>query len=236
LSKKTDELAQHFILPLWNDRKLDLIERYITPHAEIRTTFLTGTGPEALKHSIEQTFIAFPIFKLSLEEIIQQGNRVTFKWSAYAEHKGSILNIKPSGKGMTFHGIAFGELEGDLIARYDSHSDIPQTLYANLEHSGGPLFPPEAVLLDHENYEKELSEVIFAIIKSTDVQLTRREVECLYFWLKGYSIKETARQLGGISSKTIQVFRDKIRKKFNVNSYRTLVDLLQKNGLLSLFL
>lgn len=237
MSNITEELTQSFILPLWNDRKLEVIERYVAPDAEIRTTFINGTGAATLRKSIEETFIAFPTFKLTLEEIIQQGERVTYKWSAMGEHKGSILNLPVTGKEMLFHGIAFGTVKSGQIIQYHSHSNIPQTLYSYLEQlENKTLFPTETILLSHENYEKEISDIIFSVVKSVNVRLTRREVECLYFWLKGYSIKETARQLGDLSSKTIQVFRDKIRKKFEVNSYRNLVALLQKKGLLTLFL
>jgi DNA-binding CsgD family transcriptional regulator/predicted ester cyclase len=233
----TEELTKNFILPLWNDRKLELIERYVASNTEIHTTFIKGIGPSILRKSVEETFIAFPNFKLTLEEIIQQNEGVTYKWSAVGEHRGNILNIPPTGKMMAFHGIAFGLVKSGMITQYHSFSNISQTLYSHLGTTANKqLFPPETVLLDHENYEKEITDIIFTLVKSANVRLTRREVECLYFWLKGYSIKETARQLGDLSSKTIQVFRDKIRKKFEVTSYRNLVDLLQKKGLLVLFL
>lgn len=232
----TKELIDRFIFPVWNDRDLSVIDRYISKNAEIRTTFIAGNGPEILKKSIEETFAAFPVFKLKLEEIIQQDNRVTYKWSAYAEHQGNILNIKPSNKGMSFHGIVFGELENGQITKYHSFSNIPQTLYSSLEQSTPEPCLQKTVLLSHENYEKEISDLIFSIVKTTGVRLSRRELECLYFWVKGYSIKETARQLGDVSVKTIQVFRDKIKKKFGISSYRLLVDFLQKNGMLTYFL
>jgi len=124
---------------------------------------------------------------------------------------------------------------------------MPQVLYASCSNApidpapaasvtAMPIFPNHALLLDHENYEKEISDLLFVIAKKTDTRLTRRELECLNFWVKGYSIKETARQLGGLSVKTIQVFRDNIRKKFNVVSYQNLLHILEKTGVLSLFL
>ncbi len=230
-----EELTQNLILPLWNDKNLDVIDKYFALTADIRTTFLAGKGPEAIKESIQDTFKAFPIFELTIDEITQQENKLTFTWSAIATHQGTILNIKPTGKKMQFHGIVFGKLENRLIVKYHSHSNIPQVLYSNIEQPSATAFPSKSVLLDHENYEKELSDLLFTIAKSTGARLSRRELECLNLWVKGYSIKETAKQLGGLSAKTIQVFRNNIRRKFKVTSHRNLLNLLQESGILSMF-
>lgn len=236
MNNMIDELTHQFVLPLWNEQNLNVIDRYVAPNADIRTTFLSGCGPSAMKQSIEDTFKAFPIFKLSLEEIIQQNNQVTFKWFADVKHEGTILNIKPTGNEMQFHGIVFGEINEGLITQYHSFSNIPQVLYSNIQPLVSERFPTHVVLLDHENYEKEISELLFLITKFTGVRLTRREAECLNFWFRGYSIKETAKQLGGLSSRTIQVFRDKIRAKFNVRNFQALIKLAEETGILSFFL
>lgn len=233
-----ERLTKNFVLPIWNNQKLEVIDQYIAPSADIRTTFLTGKGPAAMRESIIDTFSAFPVFEMNVEAIVQQGPLVTYKWSAFAEHRGCILNIKPTGKRLQFHGIVYGEIDlnNDLITQYHSFSNIPQILYSSVQQTVTEPFPTHVVLLDHENYEKEISDLLFTIAKITTVRLSRREAEALNFWLRGYSIKETARQLGGLSVKTIQVFRDNIRKKFNVTSYHQLFDMMQQTGILSLFL
>jgi DNA-binding CsgD family transcriptional regulator/predicted ester cyclase len=238
MSPFLEELTHHFVLPLWNQKNLDNIEKYIAEEADIQTTFLVGKGPSAMRESVIETFKAFPVFSVRVEEVIQQGSKVTYKWLAEAEHRGVILNIQPTHKKMHFHGLVYGELDLDrkLITQYHSFSNIPQVLYGHVEQSPAETFPVHSVLLDHENYEKETSDVLFKITKITGVRLTRRETQCLNFWLRGYSIKATARQLGGLSVKTIQVFRDNIRKKFNVNSFQELFDVTQQNGVLSLFI
>ena len=236
-----DKLNRGLMIPVWKNRDLSVLDKICAPDIDVRTTFVTGQGVQAARDSVIELFKAFPEFELTIEEIIEQGKSITYKWSAVAEHKGTILNIAPTGKRLNFHGIAFIEMDHGVATKYHSFSNMPQVLYASLAEvktSELPLaaFPNRTLLLDHENYEKEISDLLFVIAKKTDTRLTRRELECLNFWVKGYSIKETARQLGGLSVKTIQVFRDNIRKKFNVISYQNLVDKLEKTGTLSLFL
>lgn len=232
-----EELTHKFVYPLWNEKSIDTIDKYIAPNADIITTFLVGKGPETMKQSVLDTFKAFPEFKMKVLDIVQQGNKVTYKWIAEGMHKGKILDIEPTDKKLEFHGIVYGELDLDkkLVTQYHSFSNIPQVLYANISQTTRDPFS-HSVLLDHENYDKEISEILFTIAKLTGVRLTRREAECLNYWLRGYSIKETARQLGSLSVKTVQVFRDNIRKKFEVSSYHALFELMEKTGVLSLFL
>lgn len=232
-----DELTHKFVYPLWNEKKIEVIDQYFSEDADIRTTFLVGKGPETMRKSAQDTFKAFPIFEMKILDIVQQKNKVTYKWMAWGVHKGKILDIEGTGKKLEFHGIVYGELdlEKKLITQYHSFSNIPQVLYANIGQEAKDPFT-NSVLLGHENYEKEISEILFSIAKLTSVRLTRREAECLNYWLRGYSIKETARKLGSLSVKTVQVFRDNIRKKFEVSSYHELFELMQKTGVLSLFL
>ena len=239
-------LNHRLMIPVWKNRDLSVLDHICSPDIDVRTTFYTGRGLDAAKTSVQQLFDAFPQFDLQVEDIFQQDNRITYKWSAKALHQGTILNIPPTGKTLTFHGIAFLEMEGNMAVKYHSFSNMPQILYAasitalptvasNPTELMNPQFPSYTLLLDHENYDKEISELLFLIAEKMNARLTRRELECLNFWVKGYSIKDTARQLGGLSVKTIQTFRDNIRKKCQVTSYRELLQKLKQTGLLTIF-
>ncbi len=49
-------------------------------------------------------------------------------------------------------------------------------------------------------YPGELdSDIQVEVRKLTDISLTRREIECLCYWLRGCSIKESAKNIGGLS-------------------------------------
>lgn len=74
-----EELSNHFVKPLWNEQALEVIDNFIAPHADIRTTFVVGKGPAAMKESVVDTFKAFPVFEMNIEAIIQQGSKVTYK-------------------------------------------------------------------------------------------------------------------------------------------------------------
>lgn len=77
-----------------------------------------------------------------------------------------------------------------------------------------------------------LADIYHKLKKLTRFPLTLREFECLGTWIKGCSIKESARRMGGLSERTIQTYRESIKKKFGVCSYQQVLYIIKNNGLL----
>lgn len=215
-----DFFIHHFMLPLWNQKSLDVIDSYIAPEAEIQTSFTSGTGPDALKKSVQDTFQAFPTFEIHIEALFQIGDLYVYQWHANALHEGSIIGIPKTGLEMFFNGLILCEMHGGLIMRYEAFSNISQVLRNHYE----------IFRLDPQTH------VTTELRKLTNHPLTKREVECLSFWLKGCSIKETARQMGGLSARTVQTYRENIKKKFNIFSFQKIFCSIQKIGIMPLFL
>jgi DNA-binding CsgD family transcriptional regulator/predicted ester cyclase len=215
-----DFFIKHFMLPLWNKKSLEIIDTFIASTAKIQTSFLSGVGPEVLKQSARDTFQAFPILDLRIESIFQAETLHIYQWQASAVHEGSIIGIPKTGLEMFFKGILLSEMRDGYIIRYESYSNISQVLRNHYE----------TFRLDPQTH------VSTELRKLTNYPLTRREVECLSFWLKGCSIKETAKQMGGLSARTVQTYRENIKKKFNIFSFQKIFCSIQKIGIMPLFL
>jgi len=218
MSIKPEELAREFLLPLWNERSMDVIDNFVAPTADIKTTFFIGQGPSTLRKNVQYIFNAFSFFELEIDEIIHYNDKYIFKWSGSALHTGPILNIQPTGKNIRFSEIVSGEIKENSIVSYHSFSDIPR------------------VLAQADNLPLDTGQVITTIKVITGKRLTIREVECLHLWFKGFSIKDTARTLGGLSNRTVQSFRENIKRKLNVETYQELCSLIQKSGIMPFFL
>ena len=225
-------INENLLIPVWKDRNLSVVDKFCTPNIDVHTTFLHGTGIQAVHDSFAMLFKAFQVFNLKIEELLEYNKRITYKWSAYAEQTEPILHFPIATQPLYFNGIVFLEFNDQgLATKYHSFSNIPQVLQTALfgEKSG-----------DYnktiENVAVEWSELLFIVAKYTHKNLTYREIECLYYWVYGYSIKETARKLGGLSGKTVQVYRDNIRKKFNNINYHELISLLHQTCFLLQFL
>jgi len=215
-----NDMINDFIFPLWNQKSLEVIDRFVSPHADIQTTFFSGQGPEILRKSAVDIFSAFPHFSIQIADLIEMGSQLIYRWEACARHEGTIIGIPKTGQDMLFKGLFFGKVQDGLLSQYHSFSNMIQVLRntcAKLDRD------PKA----HLQIE---------LCKLTELPLTRREIECLSLWLRGGSIKETAKQMGGISTRTIQTYRESIKKKFNVETFQELFSLIQRGGVMPLFL
>ena len=214
----SEELTTQFLLPLWNDRTLDVIDTFVSPKADIKTTFVIGKGPSALKQNVKTIFSAFSALELTIKEAIQYENQFIYKWTGTALHTGPVLNIKPTGKKIIFTEIISGAIVDESIVTYHSFSDIPRVLASTI-----PL------PLDRSN-------AMSSIRMLTGRRLTRREIEALSFWLKGFSIKDSAKAMGGLSKRTVQTFRENIKRKLHVETFQELFSFIQACGIMPLFL
>ena len=208
------DLTKDLVFPLWNTRTFEVVDRYFSPDADIRTTFLSGIGPEALKKSVADTFEIFPDFKIKIDDIVQEDNKLTYKWYAKGTQIKPILGFQPTGKSLEFSGVVFGEINNGLVTLYHSYSNILQVLHAATAETISNNTADEASLLE--------------IRKRIYSNLAAREIECLELWVKGCSMKESAKQLGDVSTRTIQTYRESIKYKLNIRNYQELLSLFQE--------
>jgi len=227
MRKIIEIITEEFVLPLWRDKRLDVIDRFIDPVADIQTTFLGGKGPKALKQHAQETFNAFSSFQFTIEDVVQQKNQLIYKWHVRTIHSGTILNIPPSGQTIIFSEIVVCDIEDGMITKYQSFTNIPPVLNSVIR----PLNPDFLNGID-----RDIISLISVVKDTTGKRLTTREIECLGFWLKGFSIKQTAKALGGLSSRTIQTFRENIKRKLHVENFQQLFSLIQQCGIMPLFL
>jgi DNA-binding CsgD family transcriptional regulator len=208
------DLLQDLVFPLWKDRQYSVIDRYCSPQIDVRTTFLTGIGTEAVKKSVQDIFSIFPDFQLSLTHIAQEDNKLTYEWDATGIQEKPVLGILPTGRKIQFSGVVYGEINNDLVTVYHNYSNILQTLHASAPLrpilNSGQLLNTNQVVAKH---------------------LTAREIECLDLWLRGCSMKETAKQLGGVSTRTVQTYRNSIKDKLKLKNYQQLLSMFAEQPL-----
>lgn len=219
------DITNQFVLPLWNEKALEVVDCFVSPSADIQTTFLSGQGPKALKDYVKQIFNAFSAFEFMIQETLELDNQLIYKWRGNAIHSGPVLNIAPKGEKIVFSGIISVEMMEGVITSYHSFSDIPRVI------NDANIIPITEQFPYLFSFDKE--DVITVLKNMTGRRLTNREVECLSLWMKGFSIKDTAKLLGDLSCRTVQTFRENIKRKLNVDTYQQLFSLIQNSGKMS---
>ena len=62
-------------------------------------------GIEGSKQSVMMLREAFPDIKYTVEDMIEEGDKIVARWTAKGTHKGPFMGIPPTGKRVSFSGI-----------------------------------------------------------------------------------------------------------------------------------
>jgi predicted ester cyclase len=71
---------------------------------------------EAFKQSAMQMGSVLSDWSITLEDLIAEGDRVAFRWTAHATHSGPYMGVQPTGKQITLMGITIYRIaDGKVI-------------------------------------------------------------------------------------------------------------------------
>ena len=93
---------------LWNKGNLSLADELFDPnyaHHDPSTPDV-GRGPEGEKKRVALYRTAFPDLRLTIEDVIAEGQTVMARWSCRGTHKGDLSGIAPTGKQVTISGVS----------------------------------------------------------------------------------------------------------------------------------
>jgi len=98
--------------------KYDLADELLQAKAIGHDPALPGPvqGPEGLKESARAYRAAFPDLKLTVEDVVGDGDLVAIRWSAHGTQKGELFGIAATGKEATVTGITIDRYSGGKLA------------------------------------------------------------------------------------------------------------------------
>ncbi len=103
---------------LWNKGNLSVADELFTPnyaHHDPSTPDV-GRGPESEKKRATLYRTAFPDLRLTIEDIIAEGETVMARWSCRGTHKGDLSGLAPTGKQVTISGVSIARFTGGKMA------------------------------------------------------------------------------------------------------------------------
>jgi predicted ester cyclase len=101
-----------------NKGDLDAIDDIFTP-GYIRhdpSGLLNEVGVERYKQTFGMIRRAFPDAHWTLEEVLEDGDRVIGRWTFHGTHTGPFANLAPTGREVTYPIIAIYRIENGRIA------------------------------------------------------------------------------------------------------------------------
>ena len=138
------EIARRFREDLWNSGDLTIADEIIAPdclvHARVPLTTDFVRGPDALRQLVLFYHLAFSDIRMTVDQLIAEGDTVAARWTGRGRHSGELLGL-PAARGETVTtGIDFlrfdhGQIVEGWVA-WDILSLIEQLLPPESEGAG----------------------------------------------------------------------------------------------------
>jgi len=114
MSEQNKTAVRRLFDELWNKGNLRVADELIAPsytHHDSSTPDV-GRGPESEKKRVTLYRAAFPDMRLTIEDIIAEGETVIARWSCRGQHKGELNGIAPTGKQVAMTGVSIMRFAG----------------------------------------------------------------------------------------------------------------------------
>ena len=101
----------------WNSHDIEQAEKfYAENYVGIDVAQATPQqGHTGFRSFFMQYLNAVPDFRFSIEEVIAEGNRVAVEWNVCGTHRGTLMNIPPTGRAISSRGVSLFTVQNDRI-------------------------------------------------------------------------------------------------------------------------
>jgi len=141
---RNKEIARRFREDLWNSGDLTIADEIIAPeclvHARVPLATDFVRGPDALRQLVLFYHLAFSDIRMTVDQLIAEGDTVAARWTGRGRHSGELLGL-PAARGETVTtGIDFLRFDNGQIVEgwvaWDILSLIEQLLPPATEAAG----------------------------------------------------------------------------------------------------
>lgn len=117
----TDEnkaLVRRTIEEVWNKGSLAGVDELLATDYVGHFAILPEPvrGHTAFKQFASHYFTAFPDIRVTIDDLVADGDKVVVRWTARGTHRGELMGIPPTGKPVTVTGMWIHRVAGGRIA------------------------------------------------------------------------------------------------------------------------
>jgi steroid delta-isomerase-like uncharacterized protein len=118
MSEGNKSLVRRLFEEVWNKGNTQIADELFTPnyaHHDHSTPDF-GRGPESEKKVVTLYRNAFPDLRLTVEDLISEGETVMARWTCKGTHKGELNGIAPTNRQFNISGISITRIVNNKIA------------------------------------------------------------------------------------------------------------------------
>ena len=118
MSEENKAVVRRLFEELWNKGNLSVADEIFAStyahHDPSTPDFERGPESEKKRATLYRT--AFPDLRLTIEDLIAEGETVMARWSCQGTHKGDLSGIAPTGMQFAISGVSIARLAGGKMA------------------------------------------------------------------------------------------------------------------------
>ena len=115
MSAENKALVQRWFEEVWNKRRADAIDEMFAPGGVVHGLGPDTYGPDGFK-AFHATFLeAFPKLRVKIEDMVAEGDRVAYRFTADVLHGGGSLGFAATNKPASFTGMGIARVKDGKI-------------------------------------------------------------------------------------------------------------------------
>jgi steroid delta-isomerase-like uncharacterized protein len=126
MSEANKALVRRFANELMNRGNLQVADEICAPNA-VNHSAPPGSpaGPAGVKQMVTMYRSAFPDMRVTIEDLVAEGDKVAARWSVTGTHRGELMGIPATGKRVTVTGMEINRFAGGkLVEHWESFDQL----------------------------------------------------------------------------------------------------------------
>jgi steroid delta-isomerase-like uncharacterized protein len=123
-STQNKTISQRFIEEVFNARKTEEANNYVTPDIIYHGMGEEVRGSEEFKRWVAEDLSAFPDMKITIVDNFGEGNKVAVRWTLKATHEKDFADFPATHKKFEARGVEILYFEGNKVKEAWTISDM----------------------------------------------------------------------------------------------------------------
>jgi steroid delta-isomerase-like uncharacterized protein len=122
------EIVRRFFEEVVDKQNFDAIDQFVAQSAENKCGGNILRGRAAWRDSTRQVATAFPDMKVTIEEVVTEGDLVAVRWRGQGTHRAEFMGIPATGKVVPMSSMELFRLDNGQITEAWAHPDTVSVL------------------------------------------------------------------------------------------------------------
>lgn len=121
MSQNNETLIRRWFNEIWNERRPATIYELFAPDGLGHVEGAEMVGPDPFHQYYKELVTVFPDLRITVDEVISQGEAAAVRWTVDATHEGAGLGTEPTGRIVKFRGMTWVHIhDGKIVEGWDS--------------------------------------------------------------------------------------------------------------------